>query len=271
MFVRQQSVLKLLSVINSFYYRTMKIRHFNALEDNYMYLISDDKTKECAVVDPAEPDVLVKTIRNEGLKLTTILTTHHHYDHAGGNTKMLTLMGTDKGQIKVVGGDISLQGLTHSVTDNEKLKIGEIEVTCLSTPCHTAGHVCYVVTDKGEQAVFTGDTLFIGGCGKFFEGTASQMQSSLQKLASLDPKTLVYCGHEYTKKNLQFAATVEPDNQDLQAKQTSLKSVTIPSTIGDELKFNPFMRTNQSSVQAFTGKTDPVECMAELRERKNRF
>jgi hydroxyacylglutathione hydrolase len=82
---------------------------------------------------------------------------------------------------------------------------------------------------------------------------------------------LVYCGHEYTKKNLEFAATVEPENQDLKTKQSSLKSVTIPSTIGDELKFNPFMRTNQASVQAYTGKTDVVECMAELRDRKNKF
>ncbi|CAF0844245.1 unnamed protein product [Rotaria sordida] len=271
MFVRQQLVLKFSSLVNKLYYRTMKIRHFNALKDNYMYLITDDKTTECAVVDPAEPKELVETIKKEGLKLTTILTTHHHYDHAGGNNKMLELMGAEKGQIKVVGGDESLQGLTHLVQDNEKIQIGELEVTCLLTPCHTAGHVCYLVTDKQQQAVFTGDTLFIGGCGKFFEGSAAQMQSSLQKLAGLDPKTLVYCGHEYTKTNLEFAATVEPDNQDLKAKQASLKSVTIPSTIGDELKFNPFMRTNQKSVQAFTGKADPIECMGELRERKNKF
>ena len=146
--------------------------------------------------------------------------------------------------------------------------------------------------DGKEQAVFTGDTLFIGGCGRFFEGTAAQMQSSLQKLAALDPNTvrdvvlfptdqieensfdyvqLVYCGHEYTKQNLAFASAVEPDNKDLQSKQASLKSVTIPSTIGDELKFNPFMRTNHATVQAFTGKQDPVECMAVLRERKNKF
>ena len=120
------------------------------------------------------------------------------------------------------------------------------------------------------------------------------MQSSLQKLASLDPSTVsqshplqkmdsllfllissifqfVYCGHEYTKKNLEFAAMVEPTNTDLQMKRADLKSVTIPSTIGDELKFNPFMRTHQASVQAFTGKSDPIECMAVLRERKNRF
>ncbi|CAF0730074.1 unnamed protein product [Adineta ricciae] len=271
MLVRHQSLLKFSSFIHHLCSRTMKIRHFNALEDNYMYLITSDKSNECAVVDPAEPAELVKTIKNEGLKLTTILTTHHHYDHAGGNSKMLEMMGAEKDQIQVVGGDKSLQALTHPVKDNEKLQIGELEVTCLSTPCHTAGHVCYVVSDGREQAVFTGDTLFIGGCGKFFEGTAAQMQSSLQKLASLDPKTLVYCGHEYTKKNLEFAATVEPDNQDLKSKQASLKSVTIPSTIGDELKFNPFMRTNQASVQAFTGKKDPVECMAELRERKNKF
>jgi len=188
----------------------MKIRHFNAFQDNYMYLITDDRTTECAVVDPAQPEELVKTIKKEGLKLTTILTTHHHYDHAGGNEKMLELMDADKGQIKVVGGDQSLLALNHQVKDNEKLKIGELEVTCLSTPCHTAGHICYLVKDGKEQAVFTGDTLFIGGCGKFFEGTAAQMQSSLQKLASLDPKTLVYCGHEYTKKILNLLQLLNP-------------------------------------------------------------
>ncbi|CAF1912057.1 unnamed protein product [Rotaria magnacalcarata] len=249
----------------------MRIRHFLAFEDNYMYLISDEKTLECALVDPAEPDKLVEVIRTEGLKLTTVLTTHHHGDHAGGNNRLLRLMGAANGRIKVTGADPSLQGLNYRVKDNEKIKIGDIEVTCLLTPCHTAGHVCYLVTDGHEQAVFTGDTLFSAGCGLFFEGTAAQMQSSLKKLAQLDPKTLVYCGHEYTKENMVFAVIVEPDNPDVRAKEASLTSVNIPSTIGDELKFNPFMRTDQPNVQKFVGTHDPVECMAKLREERNKY
>ncbi|CAG5125523.1 unnamed protein product, partial [Candidula unifasciata] len=158
--------------------------------------------------------------------------------------------------------------------------IGSLNVKCLFTPCHTSGHICYYVTGPSGQdpAVFTGDTLFVAGCGKFFEGTPQQMYKALiEILSSLPPQTKVYCGHEYTVNNLKFASTVEPDNPDISArlqlaqKQRSNGEPTIPSTIQDEHLFNPFMRVNVPSVQKHTGESDPVKVMGALRHEKDHF
>ncbi|CAF0750376.1 unnamed protein product [Didymodactylos carnosus] len=198
----------------------------------------------------------------------------HKADHAGGNENLVKQAKKELGlkDIPIYGGE-KVQALTHMVKDNEEIPLGQLKITCLSTPCHTAGHICYLVDDGNKKAVFTGDTLFISGCGKFFEGTAEQMYSSLQKLAKLDPQTEVYCGHEYTLQNFKFAVTVEENNSGLQdrMKQMQSKKVTIPSTIGDELRYNPFMRTNQEDVQKYTGTKNEIECLAILREKKNNF
>lgn len=151
---------------------------------------------------------------------------------------------------------------------------------CIFTPCHTKGHICYFVTgpSASEPAVFTGDTLFVGGCGKFFEGTGQDMYTSLiTNLSVLPPETKVYCGHEYTVSNLNFALSVEPDNLDIHAKmdlsknQRKKNQPTVPSTIGDEMKFNPFMRVNEPLVQEYVGSTNPVTVMGALRTAKDGF
>uniref|UniRef100_A0A8D1FR05 Metallo-beta-lactamase domain-containing protein n=1 Tax=Sus scrofa TaxID=9823 RepID=A0A8D1FR05_PIG len=168
----------------------MKVESLPALTDNYMYLVIDDDTKEAAIVDPVQPQKVVETVRKHGVKLTTVLTTHHHWDHAGGNEKLVKL----EPGLKVYGGDDRIGALTHKVTHLSTLQVGSLSVKCLSTPCHTSGHICYLVSKPGSSeppAVFTGDTLFVAGCGKFYEGTADEMYKALlEVLGRLPPDTV---------------------------------------------------------------------------------
>ncbi|THU46388.1 hypothetical protein C4D60_Mb09t04410 [Musa balbisiana] len=255
----------------------MKIVHVECLEDNYAYLIVNEVSGEAAAVDPVEPDKVCWTAKQIGADLKLVLTTHHHWDHAGGNEKMKQLVPG----IKVFGGSKdSVKGCTDNLENGDKLPLGpDMEILALHTPCHTMGHISYYVTSKGEDpAVFTGDTLFIAGCGKFFEGTAEQMYQSLcVTLGSLPKPTRVYCGHEYTVKNLQFASTVEPDNEKISQKllwaqnQRKEGQPTIPSTIDEELQTNPFMRVDLPEIQARVGCGTPVEALRKIRTMKDNW
>ncbi|EXX72543.1 hydroxyacylglutathione hydrolase, mitochondrial isoform X1 [Rhizophagus irregularis DAOM 181602=DAOM 197198] len=248
----------------------MKVIPIPVLQDNYSYLVIDEKTNEAAVVDPAEPEKVLEVVKNQGVNLKHLITTHHHVDHSGGNTKLVD----EKPDLIVYGGDDRIPSVNKIVKDNEEFKIGQIDVKALFTICHTSGSVSFYLQDENDKAVFTGDTLFIGGCGRFFEGTAEQMHNSLNNiLAKLPKDTKVYCGHEYTKSNLKFAASVEPDNEFLKQKiqWANENERTVPSTIGDELEFNPFMRVDKESIKKATSKQSPVEVMAALRELKNKF
>ncbi|GAB4832108.1 Hydroxyacylglutathione hydrolase cytoplasmic [Ancistrocladus abbreviatus] len=183
--------------------------------------------------------------------------------------------------IKVFGGSLdNVKGCTDKVDNGERISLGaEVRILCLHTPCHTNGHISYYVTDKEENpAVFTGDTLFIAGCGKFFEGTAEQMYQSLcVTLASLPKPTQVFCGHEYTVKNLQFALTVEPENVKIKEKlswaqnQRNTGLPTIPSTIEGELETNPFMRADMPEIQEKVGCQSPVQALKEIRRLKDNW
>lgn len=242
-----------------------------------MYIIIDETMNEAVVVDPVEPKKVLKELEEEGAKLTTVLTTHHHWDHAGGNAELLQM----KPGLKVYGGDVNIAGLTKQVIHSDEITVGSLKITCLLTPCHTRGHVCYFIEDTksgGPAAVFTGDTLFQAGCGKFFEGNAEQMYIALVKiLGSLPGNTKVFCGHEYTANNLLFAAHVEPENKAVQQRLTWAKGMkknklpTVPSTIEEEKSFNPFMRVHEPTVQKHTGEQDPVNVMEVLRNEKNDF
>ncbi|XP_067648717.1 hydroxyacylglutathione hydrolase, mitochondrial-like isoform X2 [Haliotis asinina] len=254
----------------------MRVRLIPALEDNYMYLLIDEDTKQCAAVDPVEPEKIISAVKEEGVLLNAVLTTHHHWDHAGGNEKLIALVGRKT----IYGGDDRIGGLTNKVKQGDEFKIGSLKVRCLFTPCHTSGHICYLVTGKeGEApAVFTGDTLFHGGCGKFFEGTAEQMHKALIKiLSALPQQTKVYCGHEYTVSNLKYAAHVEPASKAVASRlawaqsQRAKGEATVPSTIGEEMLINPFMRVSEASVQTHCKETDSVKVMAFLRNEKNQF
>lgn len=267
------------SLAKSFDQGNMKVHLLPALSDNYMYLLECTSTKEVAVVDPVDADKVISKVNELGLKLVKVLTTHHHYDHAGGNTELVSKYKDS--QLEVCGGDDRIGALTRKVQQDDLIKIGGLEITCHFTPCHTTGHICYFVQQPGsneDPCVFTGDTLFQAGCGRFFEGTADQMHEALiNKLGKLPDNTKVYCGHEYTVSNLKFALSIEPNNQDVISRlawakeQRDQNQPTIPSTIGEEKKFNPFMRVNEQTVRDATKQIDPIAVMKTLRDLKNNF
>ncbi|XP_071640458.1 hydroxyacylglutathione hydrolase, mitochondrial-like isoform X1 [Temnothorax longispinosus] len=260
----------------------MKVQILPALQDNYMYLIIDEATKEAAVVDPVDPEAVITAVRQNDVKLTKVLTTHHHWDHAGGNAKLSKSFA----DLAIYGGDDRIEAINCKITHNDTFNIGNLSVKCLATPCHTRGHVCYYITGEGEgegegehpPSVFTGDTLFAGGCGRFFEGTANQMYKALVEiLGSLPEETKVYCGHEYTANNLKFGLHVEPENLAIRQKldlvhtQRANNLPTVPSTIKDEKLTNPFMRVHESSVMKHAQQNDPVQTMSYLRREKDNF
>eukprot|EP00252_Welwitschia_mirabilis_P021926 TRINITY_DN5777_c0_g1_i1.p1 TRINITY_DN5777_c0_g1~~TRINITY_DN5777_c0_g1_i1.p1 ORF type:complete len:259 (+),score=68.85 TRINITY_DN5777_c0_g1_i1:187-963(+) len=256
----------------------MKIIPVPCLQDNYAYLIMEERTKKAAAVDPVEPNKVLNAAKLNGADIKFVLTTHHHWDHAGGNEEMQKLIPG----IEVYGGSKDhIKGCTIALEHNDEILLGEtVTIKALHTPCHTKGHISYFVTSPtgDDPAVFTGDTLFIAGCGKFFEGSAEQMYQSLCKtLASLPKPTRVFCGHEYTVKNLQFAKTVEPDNGRIKEKlewaqqQRKEKRPTIPSTIGDELASNPFMRVDLQELKNVVGSDSPVEVLGEIRRMKDNW
>jgi hydroxyacylglutathione hydrolase len=250
------------------------------LSDNYAYLVIDDGSKECAVVDCAEADKVIAAAKSHGAKLVAVLTTHWHGDHSGGNDDIASKVPG----IKIYGASAEggkIPALTNPVADSDKVRIGSLEARVIGIPAHTNGHVAYYFPTLA--AVFTGDTMFVGGCGRVFEGRAATMVASLGKLAALPDTTQVYCGHEYTEKNLRFALTLEPGNEALKKKhEWSVKAraenkFTVPSTIGDEKKTNPFLRTDSSELRANLKKRDPsladdsVAIFAKARELKDHF
>ncbi|CAJ1076511.1 hydroxyacylglutathione hydrolase-like protein [Xyrichtys novacula] len=255
----------------------MKVKVISILKDNYMYLVIEEQSKKAVAVDPAVPHRLLEIVKREGLSLTAILTTHHHWDHARGNEALLKELP----ELKVYGGDDRIGGLTDKVSNDQELKFNSINVRCLFTPCHTSGHMCYFVWEDecaDAPAVFTGDTLFIGGCGRFLEGTAEQMYHNLtQVLGTLPQDTKIFCGHEYTIKNLKFAMLVEPENEKVKEMLSWARArddddkPTVPSTLMEEFDYNPFLRLTEEGVQKFTGKTDPIEVMRVLRKEMDTF
>uniref|UniRef100_A0A7S1G503 hydroxyacylglutathione hydrolase n=1 Tax=Bicosoecida sp. CB-2014 TaxID=1486930 RepID=A0A7S1G503_9STRA len=248
------------------------------LDDNYGYLIIDEESKVAAAVDAVEPAKVEAAAAAAGVSVELVLTTHNHWDHAGGNEEYASL----KAGLTIVGGvGDGAAGTTREVSHDDTLTIGAISIRVLATPCHTPGHVCYLAEDPRDDspgAVFTGDTLFSSGCGKFNAGTPAQMHHALNVvLAKLPGETEVYNGHEYTVSNLRFARSVEPENAAMREKeewavtQIAAGKTTLPSTIANELATNPFMRLGEEAVLAYTGKTDPVDVIMELRTRKNNF
>jgi hydroxyacylglutathione hydrolase len=250
------------------------------LSDNYAYLVVDDGTKQCGVVDCSEAPKVLAEVERRGLKLIAVLPTHWHFDHVGGNEELVrALPGLRVYGAIAENGRIPAQ--THPVSDGDMVEVGALKGRVIGIPAHTNGHIAYHFPQL--DAVFTGDTLFIAGCGRVFEGKAQTMVDSLRKLAALPDSTQVYCGHEYTQKNLQFALTLEPTNQVLKAKYDWTVKMrrdgkyTIPSTIGDEKQFNPFLRTDSVELRASLKKLDPsltddpVAIFAKARELKDRF
>ncbi|CAO1391413.1 unnamed protein product [Diamesa tonsa] len=255
----------------------MTIRILPALTDNYMYLIICNETKEAAIVDPVNPESVLSAVELDNVNLKSVLTTHHHWDHAGGNLKLVEQF--KGGNLTVYGGDDRIEAMNKKIGQDDTFKIGNLNVKCLFTPCHTTGHICYYVqAPSGDKVVFTGDTLFLGGCGRFFEGTAEQMYEALiGKLAKLPDETKVFCGHEYSLQNLKYGNHIEPDNATISAKiewskmKRESNEPTVPSTIAEEKLINPFMRVHEASVQQFAKFSDPIACMTAIRKIKDTF
>ncbi|MDP0589691.1 MAG: hydroxyacylglutathione hydrolase [Candidatus Endonucleobacter bathymodioli] len=221
-----------------------------AFSDNYIWAIHN-KTY-LFVVDPGDHKPVIQFMAKTNLKLAGILITHHHYDHTGGVKSLI-----NRHPIPVYSPDNPAIGsFITPVKEGEEVLILGHSVKVLTTPGHTLDHISYFIAGENKMApmLFCGDTLFSGGCGRLFEGTAKQMQASLDKLASLPDATQVYCAHEYTRSNLAFAVTIDRDNTDLQAhiKEVDtlrqLNTPSLPSTISLEKKINPFMRTRQPSI-----------------------
>jgi len=227
----------------------MRVVPIPQLTDNYAYLIIDEATRAAAIVDCAEAEPVLARVAQEQVDLVAILPTHHHYDHVGGNTDLLTV----KRGLTVYGFDERIPGLTHPVRDGDRVSVGNLAARIIFIPAHTSGHIAYHF--ESAHAVFTGDTLFAAGCGRLFEGDAAMMIQSLSKLLALPDDTEVYFGHEYTEKNLRFALTLEPNNPELKQKhawavsQTQKGLPTTPTTIRSEKQTNPFLRWDSAALR----------------------
>lgn len=250
-----------------------------AFRDNYLWLIHDGRN--AAVVDPGDAAPILAALQEHGLALTAILLTHHHADHIGGVPALL-----ERFQVPVFGPrHDGIAAVTVALGEGDRVEVPRLDLALrvLDVPGHTRGHIAYV-RDGAEPWLFCGDTLFAGGCGRLFEGTAEQMAASLGKLAALPEATRVFCAHEYTLSNLRFACAVEPDNAALQARVVADAATrergqpTVPSTIGMERATNPFLRYREPEIAAqlraagkLQGGESPVAVFAALREWKNTF
>ena len=252
----------------------MNIEIIKCLNDNYSYLIFEEGTNTVSIIDPAEFIPCDKVIQKYK-KLDYILNTHHHADHVDGNIELKKkynskIMGFEDDKDRIPGIDILLK-------NNQNQKIGNLDFKTIFIPGHTKGHVAFYF--KNEKIVFTGDTLFSLGCGRVFEGTNLDMFNSLNKLKILPPETKVYCGHEYTKSNLNFCLKYDLNNSLLKKKSIEISSKiknglpTIPTTIGDELKTNIFLRYDDNDIKQVLNLKDSSheEVFSKLRDLKDVF
>jgi len=237
-----------------------------------MYLVIDLASNLAGVVDPVDPAAICAAAAAVGATIDCVLTTHSHWDHAGGNVELLAA----RPSIRCYGGrGDGVAGCTDEVDDGREIALGASTIRVLSTPCHTPGHVCYAVGGN----VFTGDTMFVSGAGNFNAGTPAQMAAAFEKILALPDATKIWCGHEYTCKNCRFALYAEPDNADVRARLAWAESAgslhaggsgTVPSTVADEKRCNPFARLDAAAIVTFVGGfADRAERMRLVRKAKD--
>tara|TARA_Y100000992_G_scaffold294185_1_gene253631 strand:- start:527 stop:1285 length:759 start_codon:yes stop_codon:yes gene_type:complete len=252
----------------------MKIEIIPCLSDNYSYLIFEQNTNTVSIVDPAEFKACDRVIKKYK-KLDFILNTHHHADHVDGNIRL-----KEKYNSKIIGfkeDHKRIPGIDILLENNQKQKIGNLEFRVISVPGHTIGHVAYYF--EKNKILFSGDTLFSLGCGRVFEGTHEDMYHSLIKLKKLPQETKIFCGHEYTKNNLDFCIKYDLNNSSLKEKSVEVESKlanklpTIPSSIGEELKTNIFLRCDNIELKQALNLKDytDLEIFSKLRDLKDTF
>lgn len=246
-----------------------------AFADNYIWLISTGESR-CALVDPGDAAPVLETLAQQDLELDSILLTHHHADHVGGVPRLVEATGAT-----VYGpADPRIPGIDHTVGEGDTVELSVLGLSfeVLEVPGHTSSHIAY----HGHGSLFCGDTLFSVGCGRLFEGTPEQMQASLDKLAALPDATRVFCAHEYTLSNCDFARAVEPGNADLAKRASRVEAlratghITLPSMLGEEKRVNPFLRTRSKNVVSAARRHDPgakpgASTLAVIRAWKDRF
>jgi hydroxyacylglutathione hydrolase len=243
--------------------------------DNFIHLYRYDGDN-VLVVDPGESEAVADVLRRYKLTLTTILLTHHHLDHTGGVAELKALTGAN-----VIGSDgRRVPAVNQVVYGGETINLADRKLKVISTPGHTKTCVCYYLESAGKEEapiVWTGDTLFVAGCGRIFEATTESMYESLKKLVQLPDETMVCCGHDYTVENYEFASSLEPDNEVLgnlleQAKHARKRS-RATSTISQEKETNPFLRADSAPIRTALNMPDAkaVDVFAELRHRKDSF
>ena len=253
----------------------LEVVQIPVLNDNYIYLLKDEESGKVAVVDPALAQPVENELERRGWQLDFIYNTHHHADHVGGNLQLkqkfgCKVIGSRQDQKRIPGADI-LVGQDNNVA------LGSSIATVIETPGHTSAHIVYWFSEA--EALFCGDTLFSLGCGRLFEGTAAQMWDSLQKIKALPDATKVYCAHEYTQANSAFCMHLEPGNSRLKnfvegiTRKRQQGRPTVPSPLGDEKSFNPFLRVDDNEFTASIKASDlkPAEVFASIRLQKDGF
>ncbi len=245
--------------------------------DNYVWLLHNTANSTAAVVDPGDADDVLRWIHEHNVHLTDIIITHHHPDHVGGIEALL--QATDS-KLPVFGSEHDnkfghIHGQTKALCDGEEFSIlcDTLQLSSLTVPGHTLGHMAYVAARL--NALFCGDTLFLGGCGRLFEGTPVMMHESLNKLMALPATTMVYCAHEYTQDSYEFARTIMPNDRAIEQRLVRCRRTreqghpTVPATLGEELRDNIFLRCEEADVQQATGTTNALNAFTEIRSRRD--
>lgn len=250
------------------------VHQFECLSDNYGYLIHDQESKETVALDTPDADKYLAEANSKGWEITQIWNTHWHPDHAGGNERIKA-----KTRCRITGPKnekTKIPSLENLVGGGDSVLIGRYKADVIDVPGHTLGHIAFHLPEA--VMAFVGDALFALGCGRLFEGTPDMMWQSLLRLKALPAHTTVYCAHEYTLANAEFAITVDPNNENLKNYVADVRSLraqgkrTVPTTIARELDSNPFLRADDSSLQERMGHLgNQVATFAEVRRRKDRF